>query len=221
VKRPKPRCIIIAGPNGAGKTTFAREYLPNEAGVINFLNVDLLAAGIAPLKPELAARTAARMVLALQGNMVHARQDFSFETTMSGLTYVEIIKEWKWAGYHVTIVFLKLGSAALSLKRIASRVAQGGHHVPKADAIRRLQRGWSNFEKHYRDLADETVVFDLSGSVPSAVQQVVRTKGKAAKTSQGVEQALKRAAKEARRVAKMHGTKVWVIQDGKLVGMKP
>ncbi|MBK7084545.1 MAG: hypothetical protein IPH53_07705 [Flavobacteriales bacterium] len=33
--------------------------------------------------------------------------------------------------------------------------------------------------------------------------------------------ALKRAAKEARRIAKMHGTKVWVIQDGKLVGIKP
>jgi hypothetical protein len=33
--------------------------------------------------------------------------------------------------------------------------------------------------------------------------------------------ALKRAAKEARRIAKMHGTKVWVIQDGKLVGLKP
>lgn len=36
-----------------------------------------------------------------------------------------------------------------------------------------------------------------------------------------VTRALKRAAKEARRVAKMHGTKVWVMQDGKLVGLKP
>ena len=36
-----------------------------------------------------------------------------------------------------------------------------------------------------------------------------------------VAKAMKEAAKEARRVAKMHGTKVWVIQDGKLVGIKP
>ena len=36
-----------------------------------------------------------------------------------------------------------------------------------------------------------------------------------------VTKALKRAAKEARRIVKMHGTKVWVIQDGKLVGIKP
>ncbi len=33
--------------------------------------------------------------------------------------------------------------------------------------------------------------------------------------------ALKRAAKEVRRLAKMHGTNVWYMGDGKLVGEKP
>jgi len=37
----------------------------------------------------------------------------------------------------------------------------------------------------------------------------------------GITKALKRAAKEARRLAKMHGTKVWYIRDGKIVGEKP
>ena len=37
----------------------------------------------------------------------------------------------------------------------------------------------------------------------------------------GITRAMKAAAKEARRVAKMHGTKVWYIKDGKLVGEKP
>ncbi len=36
-----------------------------------------------------------------------------------------------------------------------------------------------------------------------------------------ITRALKRAAKEARRVAKMHGTKVWVVKDGKIVGETP
>jgi hypothetical protein len=36
-----------------------------------------------------------------------------------------------------------------------------------------------------------------------------------------ITRALKRAAKEARRVAKMHGTKVWVMKDGKIVGLEP
>lgn len=53
-REKSPRCIVIAGPNGAGKTTFAREFLPKEAGVVHFVNMDLLAAGLSPLKPELA-----------------------------------------------------------------------------------------------------------------------------------------------------------------------
>jgi hypothetical protein len=36
-----------------------------------------------------------------------------------------------------------------------------------------------------------------------------------------VTKALKEAAKEARRMAKIHGTKVWVMVDGKVVGLKP
>lgn len=61
-KRP-PRCIAIAGPNGAGKTTFARRYLPEDAGVIRFVNADLIAGGLSPLDPRLAALQAGRLTL--------------------------------------------------------------------------------------------------------------------------------------------------------------
>lgn len=47
-----PTCWIIAGPNGAGKTTFALSYLPEVAGCSNFINADLIAAGLSPLAPE-------------------------------------------------------------------------------------------------------------------------------------------------------------------------
>jgi predicted ABC-type ATPase len=46
------KCYIIAGPNGAGKTTFAENFLPAEAGCLNFINADLIARGIAPFNPE-------------------------------------------------------------------------------------------------------------------------------------------------------------------------
>jgi len=62
-RKRNPRCIIIAGPNGAGKTTFARRYLPEDAGMVHFVNADLIAGGLSPLKPQLAAIAAARMVL--------------------------------------------------------------------------------------------------------------------------------------------------------------
>src|SRR5450759_5270692 len=113
-----PRCIIIAGPNGAGKTTFARDFLPVEAGVVHFVNADLLAAGLSPLKPELAALNAGRLFLGELDRLAKSRQDFAFESTLSGLTYISRLKRWKTAGYRIEIVFLRLASVQLALRRI-------------------------------------------------------------------------------------------------------
>ena len=161
-----PRCIVIAGPNGAGKTTFAREYLPKDAGVLHFVNADLIAAGLSPLRPELAAFAAGRLLLAELDRLAKARADFSFETTLSGLVYLERLERWKAAGYRVEIIFWRLPAPQLALSRIAARVKQGGHHVPRADVLRRFARGWANFTNHYRPLADAWTIYDNSASKP-------------------------------------------------------
>jgi predicted ABC-type ATPase len=93
--RRKLRCIVIAGPNGAGKTTFARDYLPAIAGLINFVNVDLIAAGMSPLRPELAAVAAGRVLLRELDRLVAAKADFAFESTLTGLRYAQRIKDWR------------------------------------------------------------------------------------------------------------------------------
>jgi predicted ABC-type ATPase len=88
------RCIVIAGPNGAGKTTFAREYLPKDAGVIHFVNADLIAAGLSPLRPELAALAGGRLLLTEVDRLAKARADFAFESTLSGLGYLGRLQNW-------------------------------------------------------------------------------------------------------------------------------
>lgn len=158
-----PRCVIIAGPNGAGKTTFAREFLPREAKIVHFVNADLIAAGLSPLKPELAALAGGRLLLRELDRLVSAKADFAFESTLSGLTYASRIRKWKVAGYRIEIVFLRLDSVKLALKRIADRVRQGGHNVPPVDVARRFQRGWENFQHTYRALADSWAVYDNTG----------------------------------------------------------
>lgn len=163
-KRPRvPRCIIIAGPNGAGKTTFAREFLPKEARIVHFVNADLIAAGLSPLKPELAALAGGRLLLRELDRLVAAKADFAFESTLSGLVYAARIRQWKDAGYRIEIVFLKIDSVQLALKRIADRVRQGGHNVPASDVTRRFHRGWANFQTTYRVLADIWTVYDNTG----------------------------------------------------------
>ena len=118
-RRRQPRCIIIAGPNGAGKTTFARRYLPEKARVVHFVNADLIASGLSPLKPELAAFAAARIVIEEIDRMATARLDFGFETTFSGLSYVRRIQAWKRPGYRIEMVYLRLRSSQLALRRVA------------------------------------------------------------------------------------------------------
>src|SRR5207247_1885210 len=142
------------GPNGAGKTTFAREYLPKDAGVIHFVNADLIAAGLSPLRPELASLAGGRLLLTELDRLSKARVDFAFETTLSGLGYLGRLKKWKAAGYRIEIIFLRLPSTQLALRRIAARVKQGGHNVPRADVLRRFARGWQNFQMAYKPLAD-------------------------------------------------------------------
>ena len=169
--RKSPVCIVIAGSNGAGKTTFAREYLPKEAGVIHFVNSDLIAGGLSPLRPELGALAAGRLVLRELDRLARARLDFAFESTLSGLAYLGRFKRWKAAGYRIEIVYLRLSSPRLALRRIAARVKQGGHSVPRADVLRRFTRSWNNFQTPYRLLADMWTVYDNSGIRPQLLER--------------------------------------------------
>ena len=168
--RGAPRCIIIAGPNGAGKTTFAREFLPHDAGIVHFVNADLIASGLSPLKPKLAALAAGRLVLQELDRLARAQRSFAFETTLSGLGYLRRLKRWRASGYRIEIVYLRLESSRLALKRVAARVRQGGHDVPRRDVLRRFRRGWQNFENAYRPLADRWAVYDNSAVRPVLVE---------------------------------------------------
>jgi predicted ABC-type ATPase len=161
-----PRCVVIAGPNGAGKTTFAREYLPADAGVLHFVNADLIAAGLSPFRPALAAVAAGRLVLRQVDRLARARVSFGFESTLSGLTYAGRLRRWKRQGFVIEIVFLRLASVDLALERIGARVRQGGHDVDPGDVRRRFERGWRNFDVTYRPLADAWAVYDNSGRLP-------------------------------------------------------
>lgn len=169
--RKPPVCVIIAGPNGTGKTTFAREFLLKDAGVVHFVNSDLIAGGLSPLRPELAALAAGRLVLKELDRLAKVRVDFAFESTLSGLGYLARLKRWKGSGYRIEIVYLRVSSPRLALRRIAARVRQGGHSVPRADVLRRFSRSWTNFQNAYRLLADEWTVYDNSGDKPRLLER--------------------------------------------------
>jgi len=91
---------------------------------------------------------------------------FAFETTLANRGYAHSIRAWQRAGYYVSIWFLALPSVELSLARVAQRVQQGGHDIPEAVIRRRFATGRANFEEAFRDLADDWVLYDNSGTSP-------------------------------------------------------
>lgn len=163
------KIVIIAGPNGAGKTTFAREFLPNEAGCPIFINADLIAAGLSPFRPELAAVKAGKLMLAEIAEYARHGTSFAFETTLAGRTYARMIPLWEADGYHVKLFFLELPSSEMAIARVAERVRQGGHDVPEEVIRRRFTAGRNNFESLYRDIVDSWALYHNAGDEPQLV----------------------------------------------------
>ena len=147
-----PEAVVIGGANGAGKTTFARELLPALYPDVEFLNVDEIQ-GEDPrfIHPVAAGREILRRLA-----VAETRKDsFAIETTLSSTMYARRIRAWKSWGYRVVLHFIELPSEDFAVRRVAMRVAAGGHSVPEADVRRRYHRGLALFETVYKPLADE------------------------------------------------------------------
>ena len=166
-----PTCWIIAGPNGAGKTTFALEYLPAVANCRRFINADLIAAGLSPLAPEQQLLAASRLFLREIEDCIVARQDFSFETTLAGRTYLKLLPRLQAQGWRVELIYLALPSAEMSRLRVAERVAHGGHDIPAVDIARRFPRSLHNLFELFAPQVEQTRCFMNSGETPELVFQ--------------------------------------------------
>lgn len=161
-----PTVYVIAGPNGAGKTTFASEFLPDFVECRQFLNADLIAAGLAPFAPETQNVRAGRLLLARIKELAQAKEDFGFETTLAGRSYVRLLTNMKNDGYRIVLFFLWLPSADLAVARVTNRVRQGGHNVPETDVRRRFDSGLRNLFGRYRPLSDAWWLYDASRLPP-------------------------------------------------------
>ena len=156
-----PTCYIIAGPNGAGKTTFAMKYLPKIAGCLNFINADEIARGLSPLNVEAVQLQASKIFLNAIEEKIRSRENFAFETTLSGKAYLQKIKQWKNDGWRVKLFYLYLPNAEFSARRVEYRVKQGGYNIPSDAIERRYPRSVANLFE-YADVCDVTHCVDNS-----------------------------------------------------------
>lgn len=167
--RSSPNVYVIAGPNGAGKTTFARQFLPAYADCRNFINADLIAQGVSPFAPERAAIKAGRLMLEQIREFAQQNVDFGFETTLSGMSYLTMLRSLQADGYAVHLFYLWVPTVQLAVSRVRARVLRGGHDIATEVVRRRFSRSIGNFFTQYQELADSWIFFDNSGATPKII----------------------------------------------------
>ncbi len=155
-----PIVFVLGGPNGAGKTTIAPRLLRDTLAVVEFVNADTLARGLAAFDPDVAALEAGRLMfhrirqLGLQG------RSFAFETTLASRSLVPWLASLLKSGYEFHLAFLWLPSADVAIERVLSRSLVGGHNVPESTVRRRYARGLVNFFGLYQPLASKWRMYD-------------------------------------------------------------
>ena len=158
----KKQLYIIAGCNGAGKTTASFTILPEVLDCKEFINADEIAKGLSPFQPESVAMQAGRIMLARMDELLQKGETFAFETTLATKSYKQKI-EWAQAnGYEVTLLFFWLDSPNMAKKRVAQRVAEGGHSIPSETIERRYHNGIANLFAIYMNMVDICYIFDNS-----------------------------------------------------------
>ena len=147
--------FVLAGVNGAGKSSLGGAAL--QASGAEFFNPDAAAARIREQQPGLSAEQAnglawtlgrRRLEWALAEEGAHA-----FETTLGGTSIAKLLLKGARAGAEVHVWFAGLATPELHLRRIAARVATGGHDIPETKVRERFDASRSNLVKLMPHLA--------------------------------------------------------------------
>lgn len=160
---------IISGCNGAGKTTASNTILPEVLNCMEFVNADYIACGLSPFNPESVAFESGRIMLSRIRELMAARVDFGFETTLASRSYVSLVKQAKLLDYKISLVYFWLSSPNLTVERVAKRVSNGGHHIPSDVIERRYYRGIYNLYNLYMPVCDEWTIVNNMDIVPEVI----------------------------------------------------
>lgn len=173
----RPLAIVLTGHNGSGKSTMWRLSLADTLRM-PLINADRMMLAILPEPGDDGRLTewatilrdndrgwmgvAQQGVTAFAGHAIGAKVPFAMETVFSYweeqpdghvASKIDLIREMQAAGYFVLLFFVGLASADLSVLRVETRVAKGGHSVDEATLKRRFprtQRAISEAERRRR-----------------------------------------------------------------------
>lgn len=125
---------MFAGPNGAGKSSIyeasSKEYPQVNADVIQKEN-PAYSQGRAGIE-------AGRRV----EELMHERATFATENNFYKASNLNTVTRYQEAGYRVEVIYISLESAEDCKRRVAARVANGGHDITDKQVEERFKGGW-------------------------------------------------------------------------------
>lgn len=173
-----PNLYIIAGCNGAGKTTASMTVLPEVLECEEFVNADEIAKGLSPFHPEEMAIEAGKLMLTRIDTLLSQGKSFAIETTLATRSYKTLVHRAKESGYVVTLLFFWLPSPEMAEMRVASRVASGGHNIPKDVIHRRYWLGLQNLFTIFAPIVDYWSLYDNSNNLRPIVERGIAINSK-------------------------------------------
>ncbi len=143
----RPEFTVIAGPNGAGKSRLCPFYVS-----IKSFDGDKLALNLRKEHPDWPEHwisgTVASELEKQKNHALEQKKDFAFETNFSNEMVVNMIEEFKNAGYKVSLCYFGLYSEDESVSRVILRSQTGGHDVSDEVIRFNFTEGLKNAKEH-------------------------------------------------------------------------
>lgn len=145
---------IIGGVNGVGKSSFTGVLKSRTTDLGVIVDVDKITAqmGGTPLD-------GGKRAIRIMEDCMRDGVSFTQETTLSGNRPRSAAKRAKEAGYYIRLYYVGLDTAEESKRRIANRVARGGHNIGAEDVERRFAARWEAL-RAVLPFCDEAAFYD-------------------------------------------------------------
>lgn len=143
---------VVAGPNGVGKSTLSKYYIKTDC-----FDGDLMALNLRREHPEWPEHwisgTVASTLEKQKQDAIANNYDFAFETNFTNDLIINMINEFKEAGYKISLFYFGINYLQDSVMRVQERTNLGGHNV--ADDVVKY-----NFSECPKRVAQNLHLFD-------------------------------------------------------------
>lgn len=164
-----PHVLVIAGPNGSGKSSLTGILQQSDPGFPSrYVNADEIAVDLRSTVAN-AEQVAFHQARRIRTQLREAGVSFAYETVFSHPSGLVDLQHLRDAGYEVRLVVVTTDDPEINVRRVARRVAMGGHGIPP-DKIRSRYHRFHRFLPVAAELAHQTSVYDSTDEISPCLQ---------------------------------------------------